>query len=126
MRRAILAVTATVAGLVALLSFKTHSSSERTVASPAACCTSSRVTDPSGPLPVSADRSPSSAMSKSFARAALVTASPAPAGASPARSRALARPASASSMACSHALSSMIALPRANTPPNKLPEVPAC
>jgi uncharacterized protein with FMN-binding domain len=34
MRRAILAVTATVAGLVALLSFKTHSSSERTVASP--------------------------------------------------------------------------------------------
>jgi uncharacterized protein with FMN-binding domain len=34
MRRVILAVTATVAGLVALLSFKTHSSSERTVASP--------------------------------------------------------------------------------------------
>jgi uncharacterized protein with FMN-binding domain len=34
MRRAILAVTATVAGLVALLSFKTHSS-ERTVASAA-------------------------------------------------------------------------------------------
>ena len=35
MRRAILAVTATVAGLVALLSFKTHSaSSERTVATP--------------------------------------------------------------------------------------------
>jgi uncharacterized protein with FMN-binding domain len=33
MRRAILAVTATVAGLVALLSFKTHSS-ERTVATP--------------------------------------------------------------------------------------------
>ena len=33
MRRAILAVTATVAGLAALLSFKTHSS-ERTVASP--------------------------------------------------------------------------------------------
>src|SRR4029077_3081734 len=30
---------------------------ERTVASPAACCRSSRVTDPSGPLPVSADRS---------------------------------------------------------------------
>jgi uncharacterized protein with FMN-binding domain len=36
MRRVILAVTATVAGLVALLSFKTHSSSERTGASPAA------------------------------------------------------------------------------------------
>ena len=34
MRRAILAVTATVAGLVALLSFKPHSSAERTVASP--------------------------------------------------------------------------------------------
>jgi len=34
MRRAILAVTATVAGLVALLSFKTHSSAERTVAPP--------------------------------------------------------------------------------------------
>ena len=35
MRRVILAVTATVAGLVALLSFKTHSSDpERTVASP--------------------------------------------------------------------------------------------
>jgi len=34
MRRAILAVIATVAGLVALLSFKTHSSSERSVASP--------------------------------------------------------------------------------------------
>ena len=35
MRRAILAVTATVAGLVALLSFKTHSaSSERPVAAP--------------------------------------------------------------------------------------------
>jgi uncharacterized protein with FMN-binding domain len=35
MRRAILAVTATVAGVVALLSFKTHSaSSERTVATP--------------------------------------------------------------------------------------------
>ena len=34
MRRAILAVTATVAGLVALLSFKTHSGSERTVATP--------------------------------------------------------------------------------------------
>jgi uncharacterized protein with FMN-binding domain len=35
MRRVILAVTATVAGLVALLSFKTHSSSaERTVATP--------------------------------------------------------------------------------------------
>ena len=33
MRRAILAVTATVAGLVALLSFKTHSA-ERTVAAP--------------------------------------------------------------------------------------------
>ena len=33
MRRVILAVTATVAGLVALLSFKTHSSSERTGAS---------------------------------------------------------------------------------------------
>ena len=32
MRRAILAVTATVAGLVALLSFKTHMGSERTVA----------------------------------------------------------------------------------------------
>lgn len=32
MRRAILAVTATVAGLVALLSFKTHSGSERTAA----------------------------------------------------------------------------------------------
>ena len=32
MRRAILAVTATVAGLVALLSFKTHSGPERTVA----------------------------------------------------------------------------------------------
>ncbi len=32
MRRAILAVTATVAGLVALLSFKTHFGSERTVA----------------------------------------------------------------------------------------------
>jgi len=37
MRRAILAVTATVAGIVALLSFKTHSpSSERTVAAPQA------------------------------------------------------------------------------------------
>jgi uncharacterized protein with FMN-binding domain len=37
MRRVILAVTATVAGLVALLAFKTHSSDpERTVASPAA------------------------------------------------------------------------------------------
>lgn len=35
MRRVILAVTATVAGLVALLSFKTHSSSERAGASPA-------------------------------------------------------------------------------------------
>jgi uncharacterized protein with FMN-binding domain len=34
MRRAILAVTATVAGVVALLSFKTHSASERTVATP--------------------------------------------------------------------------------------------
>ena len=34
MRRAILAVTATVAGLVALLSFKTHSSAERTGAAP--------------------------------------------------------------------------------------------
>ncbi len=35
MRRAILAITATVAGLVALLSFKTHSqSSERAVAAP--------------------------------------------------------------------------------------------
>jgi uncharacterized protein with FMN-binding domain len=37
MRRVILAVTATVAGLVALLSFKTHTSdAERTVAAPAA------------------------------------------------------------------------------------------
>ncbi|WP_300604239.1 FMN-binding protein [Trebonia sp.] len=36
MRRVILAVTATVAGLVALLSFKTHSSSERAGASPTA------------------------------------------------------------------------------------------
>jgi hypothetical protein len=35
MRRVILAVTATVAGLVALLSFKTHSSAERTTAAPA-------------------------------------------------------------------------------------------
>ena|SRR5215469_2769323 len=35
MRRVILAVTATVAGLVALLSFKTHSSAERTAATPA-------------------------------------------------------------------------------------------
>jgi uncharacterized protein with FMN-binding domain len=34
MRRAILAVTATVAGLVALLSLKTHSASERAVATP--------------------------------------------------------------------------------------------
>jgi uncharacterized protein with FMN-binding domain len=34
MRRVFLAVTATVAGLVALLSFKTHSSAERTVATP--------------------------------------------------------------------------------------------
>jgi uncharacterized protein with FMN-binding domain len=34
MRRVILAVTATVAGLVALLSFKTHSSSERTGVTP--------------------------------------------------------------------------------------------
>lgn len=36
MRRVILTVTATVAGLVALLSFKTHSSAERTGAAPAA------------------------------------------------------------------------------------------
>lgn len=34
MRRVILTVAATVAGLVALLSFKTHSSAERTVATP--------------------------------------------------------------------------------------------
>jgi uncharacterized protein with FMN-binding domain len=34
MRRVILAVTATVAGLVALLSFKTHSSAERSGATP--------------------------------------------------------------------------------------------
>jgi uncharacterized protein with FMN-binding domain len=39
MRRVILAVTATVAGLVALLSFKTHSSSERSGASPTAPAT---------------------------------------------------------------------------------------
>jgi uncharacterized protein with FMN-binding domain len=36
MRRVIMAVTATVAGLAALLSFKTHSSSERSAASPTA------------------------------------------------------------------------------------------
>jgi len=34
MRRVVLAVTATVAGLVALLSFKTHSSAERSAATP--------------------------------------------------------------------------------------------
>jgi len=51
MRRAILAVTATVAGLVALLSFKTHSSSERTVASPQLAGAQPSGAQPSASLP---------------------------------------------------------------------------
>ena len=57
-------------------------------------------------------------MSKLTARAVAVTASPEPAGAIPARSSARARAASASSIACSQAVSSASTPPLAKTPPN--------
>ena len=81
-------------------------------------CRASARASPGTGFPVSAASPPSSFGLKLSALAAKVTASPAPAGASPARSRARASPASVSSMACSHAVSPASTPPLAKTPPN--------
>ena len=70
-------------------------------------------------LPVVAACTPRDWLSKFSDLAAAVTAAPDPAGASPARSAALASAASVSSMACSQASSPVWAPPRSNSPPNK-------
>ncbi len=88
---------------------------------PAAVCGTCRASARASPgtgLPVRAANPPSSFGSKFSAWAAAVTASPEPAGVSPARSRARASPASASSIACSHAVSPTSTPPRPKTPPN--------